>query len=89
MARHQMRLDDLPKDEQIKYKTELYDIDRILSAYEKGKISKLATDKRYSINLILFVLGCQRGVLKQTLEDINRVMNGLLEYADVREWESK
>jgi tagatose-1,6-bisphosphate aldolase len=80
-----VRLDDLSLDEQIKYKTRLQSIDRILSLYEKGKIAKLATDKRYSVNLIITALSYKRGVLKQVLEDINMVMNGLSEYADIRE----
>ena len=80
-----VRLDDLSLDEQIKYKTRLQSIDRILSLYEKGKIAKLATDKRYSVNLIITALSYKRGVLKQVLEDINVVMNGLSEYADIRE----
>jgi len=80
-----VRLDDLSLDEQIKYRTRLQSIDRILSVYEKGKIAKLATDKRYSVNLIITALSYKRGVLKQVLEDINMVMNGLSEYADIRE----
>jgi len=80
-----VRLDDLSLDEQIKYKTRLQSIDRILSLYEKGKIAKLATDKRYSVNLIITALSYKRGVFKQVLEDINMVMNGLSEYADIRE----
>jgi len=80
-----VRLDDLSLDEQIKYRTRLQSIDRILSVYEKGKIAKLATDKRYSVNLIITALSYKRGVLKQVLKDINMVMNGLSEYADIRE----
>ena len=80
-----VRLNNLSMDEQIKYKTRLQAIDNILSAYEKGKIAKLATDKRYSVNAIIFVLTLKRGILKQVLEDINMVINGLSEYADFRE----
>lgn len=80
-----VRLDDLSLDEQIKYKTRLQSIDRILSLYEKGKIAKLATDKRYSVNAIIFVLTLKRGILRQVLEDITLVINGLSEYADYKE----
>lgn len=72
-------------DEQIKYKTRLQAIDKILSAYEKGKIAKLATDKRYSVNAIIFLLTLKRGILRQVLEDITLVINGLSEYADYKE----
>ena len=80
-----VRLNDLSMDEQIKYKTRLQAIDKILSAYEKGKIAKLATDKRYSVNAIIFVLTLKRGILRQVLEDITLVLNGLSEYADYKE----
>lgn len=80
-----VRLNNLSMDEQIKYKTRLQDIDKILSAYEKGKIAKLATDKRYSVNAIIFVLTLKRGILRQVLEDITLVINGLSEYADYKE----
>lgn len=79
-----VRLNNLSMDEQIKYKTRLQNIDKILSLYEKGKIAKLATDKRYSVNAIIFVLTLKRGILKQVLEDINVVINGLSAYADFR-----
>ena len=79
-----MRLNNLSMDEQIKYKTRLQAIDKILSAYEKGKIAKLATDKRYSVNAIIFVLTLKRGILRQVLEDITLVINGLSEYADYK-----
>lgn len=80
-----VRLNNLSMDEQIKYKTRLQAIDKILSAYEKGKIAKLATDKRYSVNAIIFVLTLKRGILRQVLEDITLVLNGLSEYADYKE----
>lgn len=80
-----VRLNNLSMDEQIKYKTRLQAIDKILSAYEKGKIAKLATDKRYSVNAIIFVLTLKRGILRQVLEDITLVINGLSEYADYKE----
>ena len=80
-----VRLNNLSMDEQIKYKTRLQAIDKILSAYEKGKIAKLATDKRYSVNAIIFVLTVKRGILRQVLEDITIVLNGLSEYADYKE----
>ena len=80
-----VRLNNLSMDEQIKYKTRLQAIDKILSAYEKGKIAKLATDKRYSVNAIIFVLTLKRGILRQVLEDITLVINGLSEYADNKE----
>ena len=80
-----VRLNNLSMDEQIKYKTRLQSIDKILSAYEKGKIAKLATDKRYSVNAIIFVLTVKRGILRQVLEDITLVINGLSEYADYKE----
>ena len=80
-----VRLNNLSMDEQIKYKTRLQAIDKILSAYEKGKIAKLATDKRYSVNAIIFVLTVKRGILRQVLEDITLVLNGLSEYADYKE----
>lgn len=80
-----VRLNNLSMDEQIKYKTRLQAIDKILSAYEKGKIAKLATDKRYSVNAIIFVLAVKRGILRQVLEDITLVINGLSEYADYKE----
>ena len=80
-----VRLNNLSMDEQIKYKTRLQAIDKILSAYEKGKIAKLATDKRYSVNAIIFVLTLKRGILRQVLEDITLVINGLSEYADYQE----
>ena len=80
-----VRLNNLSMDEQIKYKTRLQAIDKILSAYEKGKIAKLATDKRYSVNAIIFVLTLKRGILRQVLEDITIVLNGLSEYADYKE----
>lgn len=80
-----VRLNNLSMDEQIKYKTRLQSIDKILSAYEKGKIAKLATDKRYSVNAIIFVLTLKRGILRQVLEDITLVVNGLSEYADYKE----
>ena len=80
-----VRLNNLSTDEQIKYKTRLQAIDKILSAYEKGKIAKLATDKRYSVNAIIFVLTLKRGILRQVLEDITLVLNGLSEYADYKE----
>ena len=80
-----VRLNNLSMDEQIKYKTRLQAIDKILSAYEKGKIAKLATDKRYSVNAIIFVLTVKRGILRQVLEDITLVINGLSEYADYKE----
>lgn len=80
-----VRLNNLSMDEQMKYKTRLQAIDNILSAYEKGKIAKLATDKRYSVNAIIFVLTLKRGILNQVLEDINTVINELSEYAEIRE----
>ena len=80
-----VRLNNLSMDEQIKYKSRLQAIDKILSAYEKGKIAKLATDKRYSVNAIIFVLTLKRGILRQVLEDITLVLNGLSEYADYKE----
>lgn len=80
-----VRLNNLSTDEQIKYKTRLQAIDKILSAYEKGNIAKLATDKRYSVNAIIFVLTLKRGILRQVLEDITLVINGLSEYADYKE----
>ena len=80
-----VRLNNLSMDEQIKYKTRLQAIDKILSAYEKGKIAKFATDKRYSVNAIIFVLTLKRGILRQVLEDITLVINGLSEYADYKE----
>ena len=80
-----VRLNNLSMDEQIKYKTRLQSIDKILSAYEKGKIAKLATDKRYSVNAIIFVMTLKRGILRQVLEDITLVINGLSEYADYKE----
>ena len=80
-----VRLNNLSMNEQIKYKTRLQAIDKILSAYEKGKIAKLATDKRYSVNAIIFVLTLKRGILRQVLEDITLVLNGLSEYADYKE----
>ena len=80
-----VRLNNLSMGEQIKYKTRLQSIDKILSAYEKGKIAKLATDKRYSVNAIIFVLTLKRGILRQVLEDITLVINGLSEYADYKE----
>ena len=80
-----VRLNNLSMDEQIKHKTRLQAIDKILSAYEKGKIAKLATDKRYSVNAIIFVLTLKRGILRQVLEDITLVLNGLSEYADYKE----
>lgn len=80
-----VRLNNLSMDEQIKYKTRLQNIDKILSVYEKGKIAKLATDKRYSVNAIIFVLTLKRGILRQVLEDITYVLNGLSEYADYKE----
>ncbi|MBR2555693.1 MAG: hypothetical protein IKE94_12600 [Aeriscardovia sp.] len=80
-----VRLNNLSMDEQIKYKTRLQNIDKILSVYEKGKIAKLATDKRYSVNAIIFVLTLKRGILRQVLEDMTLVINGLSEYADYKE----
>ena len=80
-----VRLNNLSMDEQIKYKTRLQAIDKILSAYEIGQIAKLATDKRYSVNAIIFVLTLKRGILRQVLEDITLVLNGLSEYADYKE----
>ncbi len=84
MAIRTVRLNNLSMDEQIKYKTRLQAIDTILSAFEKGKIAKLATDKRYSVNAIIFALTLKRGVLRQVLDDITLVINGLSEYADYK-----
>ena len=74
MARYKLK--NLPKDLETYYKTELCDIDRNLTDYEKGTFKRLATEE-HSIDMICFVLEYQKNHLEHLIKDIDYLKSRL------------
>jgi hypothetical protein len=70
------KLKNLPKDLETYYKTELCDIDRNLTDYEKGTFKRLATGE-HSIDMICVVLEYQKNHLEHLIKDIDNLKSRL------------
>ena len=70
------KLKNLPKDLETYYKTELCNIDRDLTDYEKGTFKRLATEE-HSIDMICVVLEYQKNRLEHLIKDIDDLKSRL------------
>ena len=70
------KLKNLPKDLETYYKTELCNIDRDLTDYEKGTFKRLATEE-HSIDMICVVLEYQKNHLEHLIKDIDDLKSRL------------